>query len=227
MVNVKMTETKNKKKRTNTNVKENTKRSSNRRHTSDKKVNKAPARKVTSTKKAVAKKTKTRENQIFLEDLETREPDLEKTVVIRREDLENAMPDMEKTRVIDSDLITEVGERDEKKLDKEIEETRPPKKNESKPQTILGLTMPVGNSRKERNIRKKLYLKDALVFAIFVPIFDLLAMLFIRKYSYLMITNSPVLNYLITLLIDFVLVLIVTYVIDYIFGEDAVKHSKK
>ena len=91
--------------------------------------------------------------------------------------------------------------------------------NDKECKTILGLDLPVEDKQK----RKTMYKKDALAFAIIVPIIDLFMLLFIKRYKPLIITNNIVLNYIMTLGIDFILIFILTYVIDYIYGEDAIK----
>ena len=87
--------------------------------------------------------------------------------------------------------------------------------------------MPNGQSEQARNERQKYYMKDALIFAIIIPIMDLLAMLFIDAYQPLLATNDTMINYTITLLLDFILIFVLTYLIDYIFGEDTVKKNHK
>ena len=103
---------------------------------------------------------------------------------------------------------------------KEIKEE--PKSLEKDCKTILGLDLPIEDKQK----RKTMYKKDALAFAIIVPIIDLFMLLFIKRYKPLIMTNNVVLNYIITLGIDFVLIFILTYAIDYIYGEDAIKRLK-
>lgn len=101
------------------------------------------------------------------------------------------------------------------------------KNTESVPKSILGLELPEGQDQLDRKSRRKLYMKDALVFAIIIPVLDFLAMLFIDSYKPFLITNSEFANFAITLLLDFILIFGVTYLIDFVFGEDAIKKSSK
>lgn len=92
--------------------------------------------------------------------------------------------------------------------------------------TILGLELPVGDSQ-DRKTRLLNYARDALIFAVVIPILDLFAMLFIDSYKAYPITNNVPINYCLTLLIDFVMIFILTYIIDYIHGENSVRRMKK
>lgn len=117
----------------------------------------------------------------------------------------------------------------EKKIEPEqVEIVEKAKKgNSSVPKSILGLDLPEGMDPVDKKARHKLYAKDALMFSIIIPIFDLLAMLFIDAYKPLLLTNNTVANYIVTLLLDFILIFAVTYLIDFVFGEDAIKKNNK
>lgn len=140
-----------------------------------------------------------------------------------------------KTNVPKKDKAVEVLEKREPDLEKTIlitkEETEVISKKvvsvDDDAKTILGLELPIGDDKIDKEIRRKQYRKDALAFALIIPIVDLFAMLFIERYSYLIVTNYAVVNYLITLAIDFILIFAVTYLVDYVFGEDTIKRIKK
>lgn len=180
--------------------------------------------KTNGTKKKTTNSTKKNQNvkvkstpkvkPIEIEDLETREADLTKTVVINPEIIQE----------LHNEEI-EVPNIDNIKIEEEPKKTK--KGPEKVARTILGIDLPSQMTSEDRKERKKFYVKDALIFAIIIPILDLFAMLFIDSYTYLMITNSAPLNYLITLLLDFTLIFLITYLIDYIFGEDAVKRINR
>ena len=52
-------------------------------------------------------------------------------------------------------------------------------------------------------------------------------MLFIDTYKSYPITNSDTVNCVLTLVIDFAVIFILTYIIDYVHGEHAVKKTTK
>ena len=131
-------------------------------------------------------------------------------------------------------IVTEAGHtiNDVKEEIKEIIDLKEEQTNESnktgkqvaaKPTTILGKELPRDNSESAKKERRLLYAKDALVFAIVVPLIDLIAMTFIESYPALNITSNTGLNYFLTVVTDFVLIFIVTYIIEYIFGERSTK----
>lgn len=98
---------------------------------------------------------------------------------------------------------------------------------ECTPKSLLGTTLPEGKEIEARRARKRSYSRDALLFAIIIPILDLLAMLFVDAYKPMLLFNSMLMNYIITLILDFILIYIVTYLIDFVMGEDAVKKKHK
>lgn len=93
--------------------------------------------------------------------------------------------------------------------------------------SILGAQLPTGTTKEDRKKRKKFYMRDAFVFATVIPILDLFAMLFIEPYKPLLLTNTEWINYAITVGADFVLIFILTYVLDFLFGEEDVKKINK
>lgn len=93
--------------------------------------------------------------------------------------------------------------------------------------SILGAKLPVGTSKKDRKERKKFYCRDAFIFATIIPVLDLFAMLFIEPYKPLLICNTEWINYAVTVVGDFVLIFLLTYVLDFIFGEEDVKNYNK
>ncbi len=93
--------------------------------------------------------------------------------------------------------------------------------------SILGNELPSGQTELARSERQKYYMKDAFLFAIIIPILDLFAMLFIDAYQPLLATDDMMINYIVTLLIDFTLIFVLTYLIDYIFGEDSARKNRK
>lgn len=101
------------------------------------------------------------------------------------------------------------------------------KKKDADNCTILGMQLPTGTDKVDSDARIKLYMKDSLVFSIIIPILDLLAMLFIKAYKPYPITNSEVINCIITLMIDFILIFILTFSVDYIHGEKIVRKINK
>lgn len=172
----------------------------------------ATKKKTTSTKKAATSKT--------------RAPKKEKVVEIEREELETREADLNKTIVMSPEVAKELAmERyDEMEEIEEIKVSKNEKKDEKKyASTILGVDIPIGNSETDKKERKQLYAKDATIFAIIIPILDLFAMLFIDAYKAYPITNSEPINYCLTLIIDFILIFALTYLIDYIYGENSVK----
>lgn len=114
----------------------------------------------------------------------------------------------------------------------EAENIEAPKKKEPviveeketlKTSTILGMKIPTGDTPEDRNKRSCIYTKDAMFFAIIIPIIDLLAMLFIDGYKAYPITSYTTINYCVTLLIDFTLIFILTYLVDYLHCEKAIR----
>ena len=216
-------DTKKKKKSTGTNTSKKTKTTKKNSAKTKKKTNTTVKTTVNKNGKRVAATTKK----------QTAKKEPEKIIESKElvfEELEKGDPDLTKTAYIDPEVIQELHASEIDEIDKIKVEEKPiikSKKNEIQAKTILGLDLPSGMNREDRDLRKKFYAKDALIFSIIIPILDLFAMLFIDSYTYLLITNSPIVNYIITLLLDFVLIFIVTYLIDYIFGEDAVKRINK
>lgn len=146
----------------------------------------------TSTKTDKVKKEKKAELELV--DLEGREADLEKTVVIKSLD--------------EADFIITSTPKKESK-----------QKTEKQVKTILGAMLPIGDSSEDRKERLKFYAKDALIFSVIIPVFDLLAMLFLESYTFLMITNSVPLNYVLTLVTDFIIIFAMTFLFDYLIGD--------
>lgn len=86
-------------------------------------------------------------------------------------------------------------------------------------ETILGVELPCGMDKEEKRVRFMNYIKDATIFAIIIPVLDLFAMLFIEDYKAYAITNNIPVNYCLTLLIDFAMVFVMTFLIDSLHGE--------
>lgn len=93
--------------------------------------------------------------------------------------------------------------------------------------TLLGADVPTGSEAEDKKERKKRYMIDALIFAIVVPVLDLLAMLFVDIYKPFLLTNSTPLNYVITFLLDFVIIFVATYVINYLYVEIPLRKKRK
>lgn len=98
-----------------------------------------------------------------------------------------------------------------------------PKNVETETCSILGTPLPTGTDKVDIDTRNKLYMKDALIFSFVIPVIDLFAMLFIKSYKPYPITNTLGINYLFTLLIDFILIFILTFSVDFIHGERTVR----
>ena len=98
------------------------------------------------------------------------------------------------------------------------------KGNKFEIKSFLGENLPIELTNEARGLRKKSYVKDAVFFAAVVSVLDLFAMIFIKGYPHLLDT-MPWINYAVTMLFDFVLVFIFTYVIDYLIVENAISKN--
>ena len=167
-------------------------------------VKKEPANKTATNTKSAAKKTVAKKDTKKAKPVENK---LNKTIVLTDEEVKEIRT--EESKAIES-LKIENSNREVKSQETEI-------------LTILGIEVPTGTSKEEKMARISYYAKDATIFSIIIPVIDLFAMLFIDAYkSYPLTDNVPV-NYCLTLLIDFALIFIITFVIDYIHGELAVR----
>ncbi len=190
----------------------------------------ATAKKKTTTKKTTkGKTTPKKKTTTAKKTTQTKKVTPKKEVKTEVKEEPKKVNQPEKELVIP--LVTEAGKqaKDIKEEIKEIIETKEEEtlvdKNKvlAKPTTILGKELPTGKSDSVKKERKKLYAKDALVFAIVVPLIDLIAMVFIESYPALNITANTNLNYILTVVTDFILIFIVTYIVEYIFGEKNTK----
>jgi len=160
---------------------------------------------TTKTKPTVKKETKKPEIQIL-----EKEEKLNKTIILTAEEKEQLQ-------------VNKIDEIEELKIEETIVE------EEVTPQvsTILGLNLDASSNKSARNERIRFYAKDATIFAIIIPILDLFAMLFIDAYKAYPLTESEPTNYCLTLLIDFILIFVLTFLIDYIHGEREVRRINK
>ena len=165
-----------------------------------------------STNKPVSKKKTTTESPVKIS---KKEETVGKTVDVKKEIIKKPIEKDELALISTQEIKVEEVVKTEKENDDELFAN-----------TILGLELPVGdNDDKKKRLGN--YARDALIFAVVIPILDLFAMVFIDSYKAYPITNNELINYGLTLLIDFVMIFVLTYIIDYIHGENTVKRMKK
>lgn len=151
-----------------------------------------------------------------------------KTTVPKKKDIKPVEIDL--TEEVDNGISNEVVSElhiTEHNLETETVEREDTNKKESVYEitSILGAKLPTGQSAEDKKVRKKHYLKDSIVFAIVIPLIDLLAMFFFEPYKPFNITDVEWLNYGINLIFDFIVIFFITYVIDYALSEDDVKKN--
>lgn len=132
----------------------------------------------------------------------------------------------EKETIVTSEIVSDLHiEEPTLKTDLPKEEPATKKDDAYEITSILGAKLPTGKTIEDKKIRKKHYLKDSFVFALIIPLIDLLAMFFFEAYKPFDITDIEWVNYGINLVFDFVVIFIITYVIDYALSEDDVKKN--
>ncbi len=187
----------------------------------------AKTKKAATPKKTTASATKAKTTTT-----KTTKPKTTKASTAKRSTQSKAPKSVEpkKKRVLEEtentpEVVKELHIEEEPKIVTSAGETK--SNEEYIPKTLLGADLPEGAELEARRARKRSYSKDALLFAIIIPVLDLLAMLFIDAYKPILLFNDMVVNYIITLILDFILIYIVTYLIDFVMGEDAVKKNRK
>lgn len=176
--------------------------------TESKPATKAPSKskKVASapknTKKPVATKTSTKKQT-------------KKTVTPVKKTVRSTSktPEVVKELHVEEEVITTVKENENVVLEPDYEI-----------RSFLGANLPIERTKPAKKKRKTHYLKDAAFFATIVSVLDLFAMLFIKGYPQLF-EAAPWINYTITVALDFVLVFIFTYALDYLIVEDAIQKN--
>ncbi len=98
--------------------------------------------------------------------------------------------------------------------------------NEFEIHSFLGVELPTTRSKEAKRVRKSHYVKDACFFATVVSILDLFAMIFIKGYPKFL-NDTPLANYTITVVIDFIMIFLATYAIDYFIVEHEIKKNNK
>lgn len=93
---------------------------------------------------------------------------------------------------------------------------------------IKGNKLPIGNSKKDKNIRKKNYLKESLIFSIVVVCLDLMSILILNnKDNLFMFKVNDTLNIILNLLITFILCLGISYLLDMLLDKVILKNRKE
>lgn len=180
---------------------------------------KTASKKSTSTKKATtsAKKTTTKSKTSTKK---TQAPKKEVTSAIENETVETKPLILE-----DVEVNANVEVATEEKSDV-IENNREERQSQNYAKTILGGKIPAGNSSKDRKKRRTYYVLDSIMFATILPILDLFMMMFCPWYTSFLSLDSTQ-NCIIVLVLDFIIVFIATYLIDFAATESAVKKINK
>ena len=93
---------------------------------------------------------------------------------------------------------------------------------------IKGNKLPVGNSKEEKNIRKRNYLKESLVFSIVVMCLDLMSILILNnKDDLFKFSSNNTLNIILNIGLTFVLCFIISYLLDMLIDKIILKKRKE
>ena len=87
--------------------------------------------------------------------------------------------------------------------------------------------MPITSLKMDRKIRRKIYFKEALIFSLVLTTFDFIA---IYKFSYFEMINLfdvSLWNIITTIVLTFLILLLGSYILDYIITEIIIRISKK
>lgn len=92
---------------------------------------------------------------------------------------------------------------------------------------IKGNKLPVGNSKEEKNIRKRNYLKESLVFSIVVMCLDLMSILILNnKDDLFKFSSNNTLNIILNIGLTFILCFIISYLLDMLIDKIILKKRK-
>lgn len=101
------------------------------------------------------------------------------------------------------------------------------KVKKSVPKTAFGRSMPIGLDKESKKKRKKIYLKESIVFAIVMGVMDAIMIIFIDDYEIVDLFKYNYLNYIFSVVFNLIIGFIISYVLDYAFGEISVKRYNK
>ena len=101
------------------------------------------------------------------------------------------------------------------------------KVKENVPKTAFGKSMPIGLDKESKKKRKKIYLKESIIFAIVMGVLDAIMIIFIDYYVIVDLFKYNYLNYMFSVLFNLIIGFAISYILDYIFGEICVKRYNK
>lgn len=97
------------------------------------------------------------------------------------------------------------------------------------PKTLKGETLPTGLEKEDKDKRKNNYAKEALIFSILMILFELIAILFVKDTSALIMFENMKYVYvvIINLVITFIICYVISFGLDYAFNEFNIKRYNK
>lgn len=100
-------------------------------------------------------------------------------------------------------------------------------KNIDIPKSIWGKEISIEMSKEGKSKRKIKYIKDSLIFASIMGIFDLIAIFVTSSQSVFGFTETYFINLILTVLVTVSILFLISYFFEYIIGEISVKKYNK
>ncbi len=95
------------------------------------------------------------------------------------------------------------------------------------PKNIWGKPLGTGQTKKDKKRRLKHYLFDSAIFAIIMAVFDIVAIFVAANKTVFDITDYYILNFILTVLLTSIILFFISFILDYLVGERAVKKHNK
>ena len=94
---------------------------------------------------------------------------------------------------------------------------------------IKGNKLPIGDSKKDKKMRNKNYIKESLIFSVIVVCLDLISILILKKTDGLFIFSNVnfTFNIILNSLITFILCFFVAYLLELLIGKIILKEGRK
>ena len=91
------------------------------------------------------------------------------------------------------------------------------------PRNIWGKPLGTGQTKKDKQKRIKHYLFDSLIFAVVMCFFDIIAIFVATDKTVFDLTDYYVLNFILTVFLTGSILFVISFILDYLVGERAVK----
>jgi len=93
--------------------------------------------------------------------------------------------------------------------------------------SLFGKKLPVMFNKKDKKIRKKTYIKEALFLAGIITIIDIIGIYKLKFMNIIVLFDNNIFNFILTIILTFIVLFVVFYYIDFMITEKMIKSLKR